>query len=140
MIKYLHIALISLCCLFVAKQSNAQADSIVNNCKKYMKLPFISDGQQYQSVLNGDESAEFHAVFYGGSTYRIIGCGGLTDKSLTFTISDVEHNILYSNKDFANAPYWDFKFMNTMDCVIEAKLNEKSKTSGFAIIMIGFRQ
>ena len=139
MIKRLYI-LLSLICMLITTQTFAQADTLVNVCNKYMKLPFISDGQQYQTVVNGDETAEFHAVFYGGSTYRIIGCSGLTEKNLIYTILDTEHNVLYSNKDFANAPYWDFKFMNTMDCIIEARLKSTNTGSGFAIIMIGFRQ
>jgi len=140
MIKHLYILFILTGCWFLPSKTFAQADTLVSVCNKYMKLPFISDGQQYQTILNGDENAEFHAVFYGGSTYRIIGCSGLTERNLIFTISDIEHNVLYTNKDFNNAPYWDFKFMNTMDCIIEAKLKSKSQTSGFAIIMIGFRQ
>jgi hypothetical protein len=140
MFKKIHIVLFSFCCILLTSKSFAQADTLVNVCNKYMKLPFISDGQQYQTILNNDETAEFHAIFYGGSTYRIIGCSGLSEKNLLYTITDTEHNILYSNKDFENAPYWDFKFMNTMDCVIEARLKSKNGGSGFAIIMIGFRQ
>jgi len=140
MIKHFSILCISLFCLMFSQKTFAQADTLVSVCNKYMKLPFISDGQQYQTILSDDETAEFHAVFYGGSTYRIIGCSGLKERELIYTITDTEHNVLYTNKDFANAPYWDFKFMNTMDCVIEAKLKSKNSGSGFAIIMIGFRQ
>ena len=127
-------------CLLITSKTFAQADTLLNVCNKYMKLPFVSDGQQYKAILNEGETAEFHAVFYGGSVYRIIGCSGLSEKNLIYTISDTEHNVLYTNKDFENAPYWDFKFMNTMDCIIEARIKSQKSGSGFAIIMIGFRQ
>ncbi len=135
-----YVLLLFACCTLFTIKSNAQADTLVNVCSKHLKLPFISDGQQYQALINGDETAEFHATFYGGSTYRIIGCSGLNDGNLQFTITDPDHNKIFANTDFSNAPYWDFKFTNTMDCIIEAKLASKKAQSGFAIIMIGFKK
>ena len=140
MSKYFTILLLSCCCFFSTSNLFAQADSILDVCKKQLTLPFISDGQQYQTILNGDETAEFHTVFYGGSTYRIVGCSGVSEKNLLFSIIDSEHNVLFTNKNFGNASYWDFKFMSTMNCTIEATLNKEKIKSGFAIIMIGFRQ
>lgn len=119
---------------------NAQADTIVKVCTKHMQAPYISDGQQYQTLLNGDEIAEFHTTFYGGSRYRIVGCSGLTEGNLVFTVYDREKNLIFSNSDFENSPYWDLKFGSTMDCIIEAKLDSKSMDSGFAIMLIGFKE
>ena len=93
MTKYLYIFLLSLSCSLLTSKTFAQADTLLRVCNKYMKLPFISDGQQYQTILNNEETAEFHAVFYGGSTYRIIGCSGLKEKNLIYTIYDTEHNV-----------------------------------------------
>lgn len=126
--------------LFSIKSTNAQADEITALCTKYLVPPFISDGQQYKALLNEDELAEFHATFYGGSTYRIIACSGMSEGNLLFSIYDKERNLLFTNKDYDNSPYWDFKFTSTMDCIIEAELDSKNLTSGFALLMIGFKQ
>lgn len=125
--------------MFSAFNAMAQADTLVSVCTKHMKPPYISDGQQYQTILNGDENAEFHVSFLGGSTYRIVGCSGLTDGNLVFNVFDTERNLIFTNAEYENAPYWDFKFTNSMDCVIEAKLDAKTSESGFAIMLIGFK-
>lgn len=118
----------------------AQADTLVKVCTQHLQVPYISDGQQYQTILNEEEIAEFHATFYGGSRYRVVGCSGLSDGNLVYSVYDKERNLLFTNSDFENAPYWDFKFENTMDCIIEAKLDYKNNKSGFAIMLIGFKQ
>lgn len=126
--------------LFFGIQVKAQADEILQLCTQHLVPPFVSDGQQYKALLNGDEIAEFHASFYGGSTYRIIGCSGLSDGNLLFSLYDKERNLLFSNKNYENSPYWDFKFKSTIECIIEAELDTKNQSSGFAILMIGFKQ
>jgi len=117
----------------------AQADTIMHLCTQYLKLPFVSDGQQYKALLNQEETAEFRATFYGGNTYRIIACSGLSDGNLVFSLFDINHNLLFTNKDYKNTPYWDFQFDYTIDGVIEATLAQPN-TSGFAIILIGFKK
>ncbi len=118
------------------------SDTVANACAKHLESQFISDGQQYRALLmNTDETAEFHTTLYGGSIYRIAACSGLTDGNLVFSVYDSERNLLYTNKDYKNAPWWDFKINNTLDCIIEAKLNsEGGASSGRAVILIGFKQ
>ena len=120
------------------------ADTVASVCAKHFANQFISDGQQYRALLmNADETAEFHVTLYGGTLYRIAACSGLKDGDLVFSVydTDTERNLLFTNKDFKNSPYWDFKISNTLDCVIEAKLdNEGSKSSGRAVVLIGFKQ
>jgi len=135
--KILYLLTIAL--LLVTSNIFGQADTLFKFCSNNFTKDYISDGQQYISVLNGDEIAEFRATFYGGSTYRIVGCTGLSDGNLIFSLYDKERNELFSNKDYNNSPYWDFKFKSTIDCVIEAKLSGNSVKSGFAIILIGFK-
>ncbi len=138
--KLLYIFLLVSLNFTISTSLSAQIDSITNLCAQYLKPPYISDGQQYSALLNGDEVAEFHATFYGGSTYRIVGFSGLQKGNLSITVYDEERNILFSNTDYDNTPYWDFKFKSTINCIIEAKLDSKNLTSGIAVLLIGFIQ
>ena len=105
-----------------------------------MSAQYISDGQQYRALLLDKEVAEFQATFYGGTQYRIAACSGLTDGNLTFELFDKERNLLFSNTEQMNAPYWDFKFTNTMEVTMEAKLNKANAASGCAVLLISFKQ
>ncbi len=118
----------------------AQADTLVKVCTQYLESPYVSDGQQYQTILNEDESAEFHVSFFGGSTYRVVGCSGLNSGNLIFTVFDRDKNVLFTNANQENAPYWDFNIKSTIDCTIESKIDSKTSPSGFAILLIGFKQ
>ncbi len=119
---------------------SGQADTLIKFCSLNLTTEYISDGQQYISLLNGDEIAEFRATFYGGSIYRIVACSGLTNGNLIFSVYDRERNELFSNRNHKNAPFWDFKFTSTMECIIEAQLDPKGPDSGIAILLIGFKQ
>ena len=117
------------------------SDTVANACAKHLENQFISDGQQYRALLmNADETAEFHTTLYGGTLYRIAACSGLTDGNLVFSVYDSERNLLFTNSEFKNAPFWDFKINSTLDCVIEAKLAGGSQGSGRAVLLIGFKQ
>ncbi len=126
--------------LLINTASAQISDTVANICIKHLENNFISDGQQYRSLLmNNEETAEFHTVLYGGTVYRIAACTGLTDGNLVFSVYDTERHLLFTNHDFKNAPYWDFKITNTLDCIIEAKL-DGPQASGRAVILIGFKQ
>lgn len=133
-------ALVLFILFFAFGTANAQIDSTIRLCKSKMNLPFISDGQSYTALINGDEVAEFYATFYGNSTYRIVGYTGSTEGNLIFSVYDQERNLLFTNKDYQNVAYWDFEFDYSMDCIIEARLDQKNITSGLAMLMIGFKQ
>lgn len=122
-----------------AKDSSGQADTIMSLCTQYIIPPYVSDGQQYKALLSQGETAEFYTTFYGGSTYRVVGCSGLSEGSLIFSVYDKNRNLLFTNEDHQNSPYWNFKFESTVDCIIEARLDETEKT-GFSILLIGFKQ
>lgn len=116
-------------------------DTIAAQCAKHLENSFISDGQQYRALLmNAEETAEFHTTLYGGTLYRIAACSGLSDGNLIFSVYDSERNLLFTNSEFKNAPFWDFKITNTLDCVIEAKLSGGAQGSGRAVLLIGFKQ
>lgn len=124
--------------LVLVTTAQAQVSEMKKSCDKFLTSPFISDGQEYKTLLNQDELGEFRVVFYGGSTYRIVACGG-SENNIIFTVYDQDKNELFSNRNRANTPYWDFKFTSTMTCTIETQLPE-SMQSGFAMLLIGFKQ
>jgi hypothetical protein len=131
-----------ICSLIFTNAASAQInDTVANACARHLESQFISDGQQYRALLmNADETAEFHTTLYGGTLYRIAACSGLSDGNLVFSVYDTEHNLLFTNSEFKNAPFWDFKIVNTLDCIIEAKLDGGSSGSGRAVVLIGFKQ
>jgi hypothetical protein len=121
---------------------SAQCDTIASICAKHIISSFVSDGQQYRSLLlNSEEYAEFKTTFFGETTYRIAACSGKTDGNLLFTIYDQDRRVLFTNKNQKNAPYWDFKIKSTLETTIEARLDaNKNAGSGCAVILIGFKQ
>ena len=126
---------------FISNVSLAQCDTIANACAKNMAKQFLSDGQEYRALLlNSDETAEFHSTFYGGTIYRIVACSGLGDGNLVFSVFDSDRNLIFTNSDYKNSPYWDFKVNSTFDCIIEARLGSESQGSGCAVVLIGFKQ
>lgn len=137
----LKIALVLLGFIAVNTASAQISDTVANACAKHLGNQFISDGQQYRALLmNADETAEFHTTLYGGTIYRIAACSGLSDGNLVFSVYDSEHNLLFTNSEFKNAPYWDFKINSTLDCTIEARLDGAQAGSGRAVVLIGFKQ
>jgi len=126
--------------LFTSGVVKAQEDSLLDFCSRHITLPYVSDGQQYKALLSEGEVAEFRVTFYGGSTYRIVACSGFTEGDLIFSLYDRNRNELFSNRDYNNSTYWDFNFESTVDCIIEAELSPQGPPSGFAIILIGFKQ
>jgi len=119
---------------------SAQCDTIAKACQKFITENYISDGQVYRSLLNGDDVAEFQTTLFGGNTYRIAVCSGISDSNLIFKLSDQERNILFSNADYNKEAYWDFYVENTMSVSIEVLLDSTRKDSGCAIVVIGFKK
>lgn len=140
--KNLFKSLLILSIVGLSHTAKAQCDSIANLCAKHIIAQFISDGQSYRSLLlNSEEMAEFHTTFFGETTYRLAACSGKTDGNLIFNIYDQDRHLLFTNKNYANAPYWDFKVKSTLECTIEAQLDAtKNAGSGCAVILIGFKQ
>ena len=101
---------------------------------------FYSNGQSYKYFFGEDENAEIITTFYEGTTYRIATSAGLEDNYMIFEILDQERNLLFSNTDFSNEPYWDFKVENTIECTIEAKLDPNKKLNGCAQLIIAFKK
>ncbi|MEO8733860.1 MAG: hypothetical protein ABI373_05980, partial [Flavobacteriales bacterium] len=111
--------------LFIAGGVHAQCDTIASLCEKNITAQYIPDGQFYRALLKDDETAEFDLTLYGGTTYRIAACSGTSDGNLVFSVYDKEHNLLFSNKDFNNDPYWDLVVANTLDVTVDAVLDTR---------------
>jgi hypothetical protein len=120
--------------------SSAQCDTIASMCERHIMKNYISDGQAYRALLNGSDVAEFQTTLFGGNTYRIAACSGTSDSNLIFRIFDQDKNLLFTNSEFGNAPYWDFNIENTMLITIESTLDETRSESGCAVVVIGFKR
>lgn len=117
-----------------------QCDNTAELANKYLTNDFISDGQSYRALLYDDQIAEFQTTFYGGARYRIVSFSGMEEEQLIFSLYDQEDNLLFTNEDFKNSPYWDFEFKSTMTGRIEAKLDDLKQSSGCAVLLIGFER
>lgn len=114
-------------------------DGVVKECQRLLTKDFISDGQVYTAFLDR-EKAEFKTTLYGGTTYRIVTSAGTKDDYALFSIKDPEGHTLFSNRNYKNSPYWDFKVEESIPVVIQTELDLDMKTSGCVVMMIGFKR
>ena len=132
--------LLALFIISLAANVNAQCENTIEFCKGNFSNEFISDGQVYKALLYNDQIAEFDISLFGGNTYRISCGSGEGEGNLVFRLYDKEKNLLFSNQDYSNAPYWDFVLESTIDCTIEAQLDLNRSESGCAVLLIGFKE
>ncbi|MBP7407887.1 MAG: hypothetical protein KA941_03930 [Flavobacteriales bacterium] len=128
--------------LAVATSAAAQGlcEPIAARCEQHITANYIPDGQFYRALLQGDETATFDLTLFGGTTYRVAACSGETDGNLLFTVYDKQHNILFTNKDHQNSPFWDLAVAGTIDVTMEANLDASKAGSGCAVLLIGFKK
>ena len=126
--------------LVIAVSASAQCDTIATLCEKNITAEYIPDGQFYRALLHDDETAEFNLTLFGGTTYRVAACSGTSDGNLIFSVYDKDHNLLFSNKEYNNDPYWDLVVANTLEVTINAELDPRRSTSGCAVMLIGFKK
>ncbi len=125
--------------LAFTQHASAQCDSIASICGQNFTNAYLSDGQEYRALLFDDQTAEFHLTLYGGSVYRFSACSGLENGNLKFRVLDAEMNEIFSNADYAVAPYWDFEVTSTLDVIVEGNLNLEKVSSGCAVLLVGFK-
>lgn len=113
---------------------------IADLCEKHITEAYIPDGQFYRALLNEEEVAEFSVTLYGGTTYRLAACSGTSDGNLIFSVYDRSHNLLFSNREHGNDPYWDLVVANTIDVTVEASLDTSKLGSGCAVLLMGFKR
>ena len=132
--------LIGILFLLGAVQLSAQCDSTAYLAHKFITDEYISDGQAYRALLFGDQVAEFETTLFGNSAYRIAAFSGTEDDQLIFSMFDEENNLLFTNEDFENAPYWNFETESTLHVRLEAKLDKTKQSSGCAVLLVGFEK
>ena len=125
--------------LFITSIGIAQCDEIAQSSEANFTTEYISDGQTYRALLVDDQIAEFSSVFFGGTHYRISAASN-SQKGIIFNVLDQNRNVLFTNADYQNAEYWDFTVESTINCIIEAQLDQTVQNSGCAVLLIGFKQ
>jgi hypothetical protein len=146
--KHIFYFAITAMTLFVSSSLIAQThcDSLHNIVKDLLSVNiydnsiYITDGQVYKSFLSESEISEVSATLFEGTTYRIATSAGIEENFMLFEVYDQDRNLLFSNTDYSNSPYWDFKVENTMDCTIETHLDLNKKLEGCALMMIAFKK
>lgn len=136
------LILLSLLAFAGGNVSAQDCESLVKVCETLLKGKdnrFVSDGQVYTAFLDR-ENAEFKTTFFGGSTYRIAATAGEDDTYVIFTVTDLEGNPIFTNRDYKNANYWDFKVPTTIPVIIKTELDLDKKVTGCAVMMIGFKR
>ena len=128
--------------LFVLSLNTAfsQCEDVALQCRTNLSEQFISDGQFYRALLYSDQVAEFETTWFGSNVYRVAACSGNEAGNIIFRIFDEERNLLFTNAEYSNAPFWDFSVANTMYCTIEAQLDPNRTESGCAVLVIGFKK
>lgn len=126
--------------LVISHVGFSQCDDVATKCAEHLSSSYISDGQFYRALLYSDQVAEFETTLFGSNTYRVAACSGDSGGNLIFRIYDQERNLLFTNMEYSNAPYWDFVVTNTMNCTIEAQLDLNRLESGCAVLLIGFKK
>ncbi|MCB0770138.1 MAG: hypothetical protein KDC00_07010 [Flavobacteriales bacterium] len=133
------LLILSVACGFAA-QAQELCQPIASRCEQHITAEYIPDGQFYRALLQGDEQAEFNLTLFGGTTYRVAACSGDSDGILVFNVVDKDNNVLFTNRDQGNAPYWDLAVANTIDVRVEAGLDPSKAGSGCAVMLIGFKK
>lgn len=136
--KYFFPAAFFSMALFLAGGLNAQIDQMARDCQAEMETPFITSNKTLKAFLTGEEVAEFRTTLFDGNIYRVVLCTPEA-QAVAFSLYDTNRNLLYTSSDHSFSPSWDFKMEGSMECIIEARLNNKVSESGVAMLLIGFK-
>ncbi len=140
MSTHLKLSIFIALCIGMCGTSYGQCDSIASVCANNIPADYISDGQSYRAFLTDDQVAEFRTTFFAGTKYRVAACSGFSPTNVRFRVLDENRKLLFSNEDYDLLSYWNFRAEHTMDCIIEAELNDDEVSSGCAVILISFER
>ncbi|HHU00913.1 hypothetical protein [Xiashengella succiniciproducens] len=117
---------------------NSQEDTIIGDCLTEFGPTYVVGDKTAKALLIGEEVAEFRTTLFDGNTYRIVMCSH-TPGLVEFSLYDTNRNLLFRNSDYGTPGSWDFKVEGSMECIIEARLNNEIAESGIAIMLLGFK-
>ena len=137
--------IIAVCLItFTSISSFAQCNTFVK--KKCMPKisPFTQNGQMNTSTLTSGQKTTLNLTFYSGQSYRILVCGESLLGDLTFTITDLEHKVVFDSKKNDYPDFWDFKVKSTQQFIVEVQVPQpEEKTpaaTGCVSIIVGFKK
>ncbi|SKC17572.1 hypothetical protein [Alkalitalea saponilacus] len=136
--KHLIFFVFILSMLLMPTGINSQKEDLVKECMTDIRPPFIVGDRSMKAFLTGEEVAEFRTTLFDGNTYRIILCT-FEEKLMEFSIYDTNRNLLFNSSEYGYAGMWDFQMEGSMECIIEARLNNEIAQSGMAMLLIGFK-
>lgn len=119
--------------------AQAQLNQLQHICSLYFSPEYISDGQEYFAQLKPDQKVEFRTTFFSENTYRIVACTNLRRSDVIFSVYDTEKNLLFTNSNYNNSPYWDFRFASTVTCIIQVDVLNQKFTPGYVMLLIGYK-
>lgn len=140
MMKYLKTFAVLAIILATGHSAFSQCDSTAYLATKILGDSYVSDGQVYRALIYDDQEAEFNTTFFSGAKYRIVSMVGLKKEQIIFSLIDEDQNVLFTNEEQGNSPYWDFEFESTIQAKVQAKLDLTKLNSGCAVLLIGFER
>jgi len=126
-------------CISFSFAANAQNKNQISICETFFNESYISDGQYNNTIIKKGESKSINITLLGGNTYRIAVCGEKS-KKIHYTLKDQKGNILFSNKEFEYAPYWDFEIKQTLECNLIMYNDDTTISNDKTILIIGYKK
>lgn len=129
---------------FSSYQASAQCKGFAKKICKEELGSFTHDGNYHAAILTEGEEAELYKTFYSDQEYRVAICGSENLPPIEFKVTDVNKNVLYSNKDFEYGKTWDFKLESSQQLKLIVKVSSfeqasDAPASGCVAIMFGFK-
>ena len=124
--------------------ANAQCKGFAKKICKEELGSFTHDGNYHAAILTEGEEAELYKTFYSDQEYRVAICGSDNLPPIEFKVTDVNKNVLYSNKDAEYGKTWDFKLESSQQLKLIVKVTSfeqasDAPASGCVAIMFGFK-
>lgn len=129
---------------FSSLQASAQCKGFAKKICKEELGSFTHDGNYHAAILTEGEEAELYKTFYSDQEYRVAICGSDNLPPIEFKVTDVNKNVLYSNKDAEYGKTWDFKLESSQQLKLIVKVTSfeqasDAPASGCVAIMFGFK-
>lgn len=118
---------------------NAQCKQFDEKVCKSRLDPYVNYGNFVSTMLNGGEYAELNLSFYSNQDYRISICGLEMVHNLEFRVYDIDHNLIYKNKDHNYSRTWDFKLQESQQLIVAIIVPDIVKKAGCVAIFNGIK-